>query len=127
MGCNYYLHKNVCPHCNRSDKEIHIGKSSAGWTFSFRGHRNYYEEPYDIKSYKDWADYLGKTLAAGDSLIKDEEGAITTFDELIKLIEDKRYEKLNHTTYCQKEHPEHAAMNCWLDEDGNSFTGCEFS
>ncbi len=34
MGTNYYLHRNVCPHCGRGDDPLHIGKSSAGWCFS---------------------------------------------------------------------------------------------
>ena len=33
MGTNYYLEKNKCGHCDRSEK-IHIGKSSVGWCFS---------------------------------------------------------------------------------------------
>ncbi len=32
MGTNFYLHEHVCPHCERSDEPLHIGK------FSFRGH-----------------------------------------------------------------------------------------
>jgi hypothetical protein len=39
MGTNFYFRKplaNYCEHCGRSDppKELHIGKSSAGWCFS---------------------------------------------------------------------------------------------
>lgn len=34
MGTNYYLRTDPCPHCGRSDEELHIGKSSAGWCFS---------------------------------------------------------------------------------------------
>lgn len=34
MGTNYYLRVDPCNHCNRSDKELHIGKSSGGWCFS---------------------------------------------------------------------------------------------
>lgn len=34
MGTNYYLRKNACPHCGRSDDEYHIGKSGVGWHFS---------------------------------------------------------------------------------------------
>jgi hypothetical protein len=38
MGTNFYFRKplaNYCEHCGRSDppKELHIGKSSAGWCF----------------------------------------------------------------------------------------------
>jgi hypothetical protein len=34
MGTNYYLRIEPCKHCGRSDEELHIGKSSAGWCFS---------------------------------------------------------------------------------------------
>ena len=34
MGTNYYLRRDACQHCGRSDDERHIGKSSAGWCFS---------------------------------------------------------------------------------------------
>lgn len=34
MGTNYYLHRNTCDHCGRSDEPMHIGKSSGGWCFS---------------------------------------------------------------------------------------------
>lgn len=34
MGTNYYLREDACPHCGRSDSQLHIGKSSAGWCFS---------------------------------------------------------------------------------------------
>ena len=34
MGTNYYLKIDPCPHCGRSDKRLHIGKSGAGWCFS---------------------------------------------------------------------------------------------
>lgn len=34
MGTNYYLNIDTCSECGRSDKQMHIGKSSAGWCFS---------------------------------------------------------------------------------------------
>lgn len=37
MGTNYYLRINNCEPCGRYD-QIHVGKSSAGWSFGFRGH-----------------------------------------------------------------------------------------
>jgi hypothetical protein len=36
MGTNYYLHRNKCSHCGRTDEPLHIGKSSAGWHFALR-------------------------------------------------------------------------------------------
>ena len=34
MGTNYYLHRNACECCGRSEDRVHIGKSSYGWCFS---------------------------------------------------------------------------------------------
>ena len=52
MGTNYYARYNICKHCNRFD-EIHIGKSSAGWQFSFHA-------THEIRSYKDWLNFFKK-------------------------------------------------------------------
>lgn len=38
MGTNYYVEFDSCPHCNRQDPPLHIGKSSMGWVFSLRGY-----------------------------------------------------------------------------------------
>ena len=54
MGTNYYHRTNICPHCNRYD-ERHIGKSSVGWHFNFRG----YDE---IKTFEDWKKVLRKPM-----------------------------------------------------------------
>lgn len=34
MGTNYYFRYNICSCCDRYD-QLHIGKSSAGWQFTF--------------------------------------------------------------------------------------------
>jgi len=124
MGTNYYFERNVCPTCGHAEETFHIGKSSCGWTFSFHGFRG----PYDcedigcpILSYKDWL----KILPTG--IIKDEYGEEIDLKKFKELIENKKNEKFNHTIYCQKEHPEHAIRDCWLDEEGNSFSSGEFS
>lgn len=49
MGTNYYLHRDVCPHCKRSDSPLHIGKSSAGWCFAL-----HVDEEAGINSLADW-------------------------------------------------------------------------
>lgn len=84
MGTNYYLKTQPCPHCGqtlpegrnedyeRDDKGLHIGKSSAGWTFSLRIYP--YREPA-IKTLEDWlplfqkhgvVDEYGRDVALGD-------------------------------------------------------------
>jgi hypothetical protein len=36
MSTDYYLLKNVCPHCGKPEKEMQIGTSSSGWCFGLR-------------------------------------------------------------------------------------------
>lgn len=38
MGTNYYWREKPCKCCGRFD-ELHIGKASAGWVFSWHGYR----------------------------------------------------------------------------------------
>ena len=78
MGTNYYLHKNTCDHCGRSDEPIHIGKSSGGWCFALCVH------PEDhINDLPDWAE------AWQDGIIKDEYGNVITQESMTKLITDR--------------------------------------
>lgn len=126
MGTNYYYHMNVCPHCKRADKPIHIGKSSAGWTFSFRGYRKDYEDR-KITSYAEWLTFLTSNIGE----IRDEYGETISLEDFKKMVEAKRSAKYNHTTYClAATHPgdrQHALESCWLDSEGNSFSESEFS
>lgn len=124
MGTNYYAYVNTCEHCGRSDDKRHIGKSSHGWTFSFRGYRPlaYSEDNTQIESYSEWQAWLRKNNA----VIKDECGLVITLGYFLALVEVKKTQPNNYTLYCQEHHKEHAAKDCWLDADGNSFTGNEF-
>ncbi|MEK6281897.1 MAG: hypothetical protein AABN95_16205 [Acidobacteriota bacterium] len=118
MGTNYYTVTNVCEHCKRHDHDKHIGKSSAGWTFSFRGYR----EDYDvskIETFEQWK------LELAHARIFDEYGKEITLTQFIALVDMKKGERFNHTTYCNTEHPD-IDYN-WLDPEGHSFTGREFS
>jgi hypothetical protein len=126
MGCNYYHRTNICEGCGRYDEQ-HIGKNSAGWTFSFQG---YYEDndPDDdestppataIHSYRDWL----RVLEAGGK-IYNEYGERVTLEEFKELVEDRRTAPHNHTTYCQIHHP---TDDCWLDEEGHSFSSADFT
>jgi hypothetical protein len=134
MGTNYYLHYNICKCCSRSD-EIHIGKSSGGWTFSFQGYRangTYYTEIKDkdekelkIESYKDWLSFLERMIAKG-SEIRDEYNEKISLDKFKELVERKKDEKFNHTKYCMVEHPS-SMKDLWLDAEGHSFSDGDFS
>jgi hypothetical protein len=115
MGTNYYHRHAACPTCGHGI-DRHIGKSSAGWTFSFAGHRP------EIMSYADWL----RLLEEGGE-IRNEYGEQVTLDDFRALVESKRTEELNHTTYCREHHPEYAERDCWLDEEGHSFSAGEWS
>lgn len=121
MGCNYYHRTNICPLCERYD-ERHIGKSSGGWQFNFQGYRDLSEET-QIASYQDWLRELGK----GGEIV-DEYGGQLTLVEFRERVENRGEQNWrNHTLYCQEHFPEHARLYCWLDLEGYSFTGCDFS
>lgn len=91
MGTNYYLRLDVCPHCNRAERELHIGKSSAGWVFALRVH------PFDdINTLDDW-----KPLFTNErNRIFNEYGDIVSVDDLIKNITNRSWtHKREHYGY----------------------------
>lgn len=106
MGTNYYYNPNPCPTCGHGD-EIHIGKSSAGWTFSFHGTEA-------IRSYTDWI-----TVFLSGGKITDEYDREKTVVEFRQMVSNKSGAKRNHA----KEFPD----DCWLDDDGNGFSASDFS
>lgn len=60
MGTNYYLEKvtsSECPHCGHEKEgdQLHIGKSSGGWTFSLRIHPD-----LGIYDLDDWMPLFGR-------------------------------------------------------------------
>ena len=111
MGTNYYHKTNICPQCGRFD-EAHIGKSSAGWQFSFRGYP-------EIRSYKDWIKELKR-----NGVIYDEYGRGVTLREFKSMVASKKSFK-NHYDYCKIDHPE-SVRDQWKDENGFSFQSNEF-
>lgn len=121
MGTNYYWKPDPCPTCGHS-KTYHIGKNSGGWEFLFQGFRDEWSE-YPARSAGDWR----KHLASGGK-IENEYGDTITPDEFWKLVADSRRPgSLNHTTYCQQRHREHAERSCWIDDAGWSFCDSDFS
>ena len=122
MGTNYYVILNHCDHCGRGDR-VHIGKSSFGWTFGFRG----YTSAYDcnglvtpIKSYQDWITYIG------DKRIENEYGEKFTLNDFMDIVKSKKDGQRNHAIESQKNNWIDN-KDCWLDEEGNSFSGTYFS
>lgn len=122
MGTNYYQRINICEHCNRYD-ERHIGKSSAGWQFSFRGYlpENGFQLPAII-SFEDWK----KTLQA-EGKIFNEYGQEISFEDFVKMVETLRSQPNNHCDYCKKNGLVSSENSDWKDKDGYSFSSYEFS
>ncbi len=83
MGTNYYHRIDICESCNRY-KEKHIGKSSAGWQFSFQGYREDEDIP-KIASFEDW-----KRELQADGKIFDEYGREMSFEEFVEYVERRQ-------------------------------------
>jgi hypothetical protein len=114
MGTNYYVRpKDACP--VRCDRWVHLGKSSAGWDFSFRA---YPDRPawdaHDIITWPvvDYASWL-RLLDLGD--IYDEYGNPERPKDLLRVIDVHRGGK--STLYRDDFH----------DGAGHRFTPGEFS
>lgn len=130
MGTNYYVKENHCDHCDRYDQTYHIGKSSWGWSFSFRGYRHTVA-PQPLTSWVEWKHFLK------DKAIVDEYGTDVNYDEFCTMIETEKspgYINTNGKRNLQHNeegrggprpwfHPERD----WDDEDGYSFSSREFS
>lgn len=114
MGTNYYARLKPCQHCGLSKTELHIGKSSAGWTFSFHAIDSW-DHDVQIKSWPEWMAFLMRP----DVAIYDEYDRLISLEKFLALVDSKRSEKHNHA----KLHPE----GCFLDDEGNSFSTHEFS
>jgi len=121
MGTNYYQRTDICESCGRY-KEKHIGKSSVGWQFCFRGYDG--EEQPLISSFEDW-----KKELEVDGKIFDEYGRELTFKEFIELVESMKTALSNHYDHCMKEakNRSYDMSRNWKDNEGFSFMGYEFS
>jgi len=117
MGTNYYWHPLtfVCPTCDHTDEEkIHIGKSSAGWTFHFNG-------TDEIRSWKDW-----QAKFCENGKIIDEYGGTITAVELNKKVLAKMKAPSNALDD-MKLYSLELWREMWKDDDGHIFSDCEFS
>ena len=124
MGTNYYVIKNKCEHCKRSDEEYHIGKSSYGWAFSFQGY------PWmKLTSWKQWKEFL-KTQQ-----IQDEYGEPISYEDFVTMVEGYKapgfVREDGHKNFVHNEEGRRKGWfnpeRDWDDEDGYSFTTVEFS
>lgn len=117
MGTNYHWNHDSapCPTCGHgATEEIHIGKSSCGWTFSFHGTEN-------IRSWKQW-----QTVLESAGKITNEYGEVVPFLDFRKVVEDRGDGLKNHFDYCAAHQPEYNKQN-WKDDEGYSFSPGEFS
>lgn len=129
MGTNYYVAENRCDCCQRYDRTHHIGKSSWGWSFSFRGYR---EER--LVSWQAWREFLQ------DRQIVDEYGRFIDYGDFCHMIETVKapgfvredgHQNLQHNEEGRRPNdrgwtwfnPEHD----WDDPQGYAFCSREFS
>ena len=107
MGTNYHTIINDCDKCERSDS-IHLGKSSAGWSFTFQYNGGKYYK--NIVEMKEWLS--GKE-------IRNEYGEDVPYDDFWEMVASKM-DSL-------KTHARDAGDQDAQIIDGHSFIDCEFS
>jgi len=124
MGTNYYVAENICECCKRYDDKYHIGKSSWGWAFSFRGYKY-----GGLTTWQKWKDYLK------DKKIYNEYREPVDYNWFVEYIETEKaphyvrydgHKNLVHNEEGRKEgwfNPEYD----WDDPEGYSFNSREFS
>ncbi len=100
MGTNYYIKDKECLACNRYE-EIHLGKSSFGWKFSFHLHEDLYKDVPEMMEY-----LLGKKIF-------DEYGREISYKEFWEMVQNKQ---------TGTRHDEHA-----IQIDGYDFFDHDFS
>lgn len=81
MSTNYYVIKNKCDCCGRSDR-FHIGHFSAGWSFLFHGY-----EDKNVTDFSSWKNFIK------EGEIFDEYDRPIEYDELLKDINLNEYHK----------------------------------
>ena len=118
MGTNYYAKSKEL-----NFDDLHIGKSSCGWKFSFRGYRGYSltdKITVNLDSFKKWLQFLSNE----DIVIINDSGTEvewTAFCNIVWLSKGKNHydEVMGGKDFRPK--------NEWKDEDGFSFIDCDFS
>lgn len=114
MGTNFYWHKEGerCPTCGRhDDEELHIGKSSVGWEFSFRG--------YPELGLTSWAAWKNKLQEDGGKIVS-EYGNALSLEEFRKKVEDRQHPSGLRNSV-------HTDPTGWKDAFGYGFHEREFS
>lgn len=124
MGTNYYVAKDKCECCKRYDTVYHIGKSSYGWAFSFRGYKE-----GKLITWKAWKEFLK------EQLIVDEYGDFIEYEKFVTMIETVKspgftredgHVNLLHNAQGKIERYYNEQYD-WDDDIGYSFCSREFS
>lgn len=130
MGTNFYLVKRCsCGEAFIGDK-IHLGKSSAGWSFSFRGYRGPYNHQLDgfvtqVENIQEWKDLIEQNGFE----IEDEYGDKWEIDEFYKISIGKAQKMIDNGKiplyHAKESKPEYQEDTHMID--GHSFSFGEFS
>ncbi len=126
MGTNYFAMVDVCGCCGRPRAELHICKSLR----IFRGYRHVDFEVHHTPELGDellsWEQWKG-ALRAPSVQVRDEYGRDVDTERFIADVEAVPVERRrHHYDVMMSEYPEHGGDE-WLDADGFSFCGREFS
>ena len=88
MGTNYYAKINCCKLCGKPEKEVHIGKDSAGWKFVIELNSEYFTNLEELYAF----------MQQSNVRIFDEYGKEVTYEDIIDIIEtNKDMESRNGT------------------------------
>lgn len=128
MSTNYYARYNTCDCCKRYD-ELHIGKF-AGKSWSFEGHFQDWNAPW-LTTAEQWRQFLRSSEATIVNEYGREESVeefIASIDEVSRSDRRRQYDWLDarrreYGEYMDRVEPAHD----WLDPEGYSFHGGEFS
>lgn len=137
MGTNYYLQKKD-PKTGRV-KDMHICKTSGGWTPSMQGYIKDSYNDIEIKTWLDWKLFLRDQLQNKEGLIFDEYDDLWAYTNFVRYIEGWQDSEMYHGR-SKKNHAECALRgdfdswedpnlekNNWIDPEGYSFGLQEFS
>lgn len=109
MGTNYFVKTKKCKHCGYKPEWIHLGKSSAGWQFTFQYNGGKYYQ--NVEEMKEWLK---------DKIIIDENNRKVSNESFWKMVDEKQK---NYTKNHAKLYPN--STNIVIN--GYSFTDTYFS
>lgn len=124
MGTNYYIKKRDSER-KINEPDIHIGKNSYGWEFSFQS-----IPELGLTSYQKWIEFI----FMNSERIYNEYNENISFEDMLKVFKDncpgsKMYnsEKLNKNHHNElKEDKTHYSSKTFVDAEGWSFSEYDF-